>query len=177
MNLIGISGKKQSGKDSVCEFIKKTLEPHRVVRLAFADEVKFEVANACGVSIEYIERNKKHFRLILQGWGTDFKRDLVDKDYWIKKMGVKILRLPDSIHTTVISDVRFLNEANLIKTCGGILVRVNRDSVQSDEHISEVELDNYPNFDYVIENDLGLESLETKTKTMIEKVLQNVHPA
>lgn len=52
----------------------------------------------------------------------------------------------------IVPDVRFPNEAKAIKEHGGILLRVNRDTGYNDTHASEIALDNYSGFDYVIDN-------------------------
>jgi len=172
MFVIGISGKKQSGKDTVCDLISKHLAPNHSVRLAFADELKYEVANACGVSLHYIETNKSNFRLLLQAWGTDFRRELTDPSYWIKKVGVKLVRLPIHIHTAIIPDVRFLNEASFIKEIGGHLIRVNRASIESNDlHSSEIDLDNYKH-DYTVENNSSIDELSKQIKIILQDIMK-----
>lgn len=53
----------------------------------------------------------------------------------------------------IITDVRFPNEAKVIKDKGGIVIRVNRECIGStDNHLSETALDDYKDFDYVIAN-------------------------
>ena len=81
----------------------------------------------------------------------------------------------------VISDVRFLNEVNAIKN--GVLgnpvpkndfrftVRVNRPKRnldRTDEHQSEIELDDYQHWDYVIENDKNLDHLAFEIHCMLK---------
>lgn len=80
----------------------------------------------------------------------------------------------------VVSDVRFLNEVMSIKN--GVLgsppadndfrflVRVNRPErdLEKDEHQSETELDDYQNWDYVIENDKNLDHLAFEIHCMLK---------
>ena len=56
----------------------------------------------------------------------------------------------------VVTDVRFENETKAIKDRGGILIRVDRDSDSKDSHGSENELNNYKDWDYVIDNNYSL---------------------
>lgn len=65
MYTIGLSGKKKSGKSTVANMIENCYPVGSVVKLAFADALKQEVARACMVSLEYIETHKDNFRLIL----------------------------------------------------------------------------------------------------------------
>lgn len=55
----------------------------------------------------------------------------------------------------IVTDTRFPDEAEAIKTKGGILLRINRfpQRVIVNEHISETALDDYKDWDCVISND------------------------
>lgn len=53
----------------------------------------------------------------------------------------------------IITDVRFPSEADAIREHGGVLIRVNRNTGYIDNHPSETSLDNYPDFDYIINNE------------------------
>lgn len=66
----------------------------------------------------------------------------------------------------IVPDVRFPNEAKAIKEHGGILLRVNRDTGYNDTHASEIALDNYSEFDYVIDN-CDLEGTITKVRDIL----------
>ena len=146
MNLIGISGKKLSGKDTVAGMIANYLIPLKTVRIGFADTLKDELCAMLNITSTYLDEHKDNFRLIMQGYGTDFRRKLTSDDYWILKLEKKITELPSNIHTVVIPDVRFLNEAEYIKKLGGKLIRVERGNKDKpwlpikDSHVSEQEL-------------------------------------
>lgn len=91
----------------------------------------------------------------------------------------KIIKQP-SWPAWIISDVRFLNEVNAIKN--GVLgkpvpkndfrflVRVNRPQRKNepDVHQSEIELDDYQKWDYVIENDKNLDHLAFEIHCMLK---------
>jgi hypothetical protein len=72
----------------------------------------------------------------------------------------------------IITDCRFINEANAVKKENGIIVRVNRPGiVPVNSHPSETGLDGYE-FDHIIDNygnfnDLILKVQELLTKYMI----------
>jgi len=96
----------------------------------------------------------KHPKL-LQWWGTEFRRQHFGYDYWVKKMFASI---PANLDIALISDVRFVNEAEAIKQLGGYTInvqRLNRDGSQffsSDrpvDHPSEIALDGY-NWDFYL---------------------------
>lgn len=167
--IIGIAGKKKAGKDTVLGCIQHWLPNRTIIRLAFADALKAEVAKGCGVSTVYLNNNKEHFRLILQGWGTDFRRKLMGDDYWINKWqsaaNYILANSPDSL--IIAPDVRFKNEANVILENGGFVIRVNRANVDlRDEHESENDL-NAMKFPDTVTNDGDIVQLADKVKEVL----------
>ena len=170
MIIIGLSGKKRSGKNTVAKLIA-TETPSLCKEFAFADALKDEVAKACGVKRSFLEENKQNFRLILQGWGTDFRRDLNDKQYWVKKLDSSLYeqfqKNPDCI--ALITDVRFVDEAEYLRKCGAVIVRVNRPTTSVDEHSSETDLDSYK-FDFVIDNSSTLNNLAADVRRLLHNL-------
>lgn len=191
MLIIGISGKKQSGKDTVFEFAKKSIKT-TVLKFAFADGVKEECSKATGVSFNAMESRKDIYRKLYQWWGTEFRRGLFDNNYWIDYLRNKILsneiinkdeseNLGKGV-VVFITDVRFKNEADWIKSVGGFLIRIDRKDNKfyknPDNHQSEIELDEYDKFDWTIVNNHTLEVLEGATKialNYIKKKLNSNH--
>jgi len=108
--------------------------------------------------IELLSPYGKHPKL-LQWWGTDYRR-AQDVNYWVKQ-GMQtvnnfIKKYPNGV--VLISDTRFLNEAQAVKDAGGVILLVSRinndgtfyrDPSRDPDHISETQLDNY-NADYHI---------------------------
>lgn len=93
-------------------------------------------------------------RVILQWYGTDFRRHLFDDLYWINIVRDAIIASPEK--NFIITDVRFLNEANLLTTqFNALTVRVLREKIDKAMaalreagdpaalHPSETELLNY----------------------------------
>lgn len=173
MLIIGISGKKQSGKDTVFEFAKKHITKGTVLKFAFADGVKEECSKAAGVTVEHMESHKDIFRKLYQFWGTEFRRGFYGNDYWVNYLRNKILSNAiiqkdesDNLGKGVIvfiTDVRFKNEADWIKSVGGFLIRINRIDSSKDLHQSEIELDEYDQFDFIIDNNDTLHLLNART--------------
>ncbi len=71
----------------------------------------------------------------------------------------------------IITDVRFPNEAKAIKDRGGIIIRVNRamTSKSIDTHESETALDNYTDFNYIIDNKGNIEDLIEGVKIFLKQ--------
>lgn len=177
MYLLGITGKKGSGKDTVYGILKELIlaeinSQWKVERVAFADALKEEVARACGVTVDYINANKSNFRLILQGWGTEFRRELTRKDYWVYKWGQKINGLSNNVYLAVATDVRYHNEAKIIHDCDGKIIRVTRYYSRpelDDTHSSEIEQDSIQ-ADFAIINNGTLEDLRQSVKACLVEI-------
>ena len=178
MKIIGISGKKGSGKDTFAKFLQKQLELStcKSVRIdSFAANLKYCCALISGqpnylLHNQNMKDKKAGFlnltnRELMQKFG-DLTRSL-DKDIWIKSLFSKYIDNPPEY--LIISDVRFKNEADYIKDIGGILIRIESDRVISDYHISEIELDDYSKFDLKIINNksVSLNELKIKSKDIV----------
>jgi hypothetical protein len=168
--IIGISGKKQAGKDELCKALLKHAAV-RGIRIAFADAVKEEVAKACGVTTIFVNTNKERFRPILQWWGTDFRRYYAGDNYWVEKAFEKITNAALLGHKLIIiPDVRFLSEAQPLTEGGAFMVRISRPIQADDTHISETELDSYQDFDEIVLNNGTIADLETEAINILRKL-------
>lgn len=160
--IIGITGKKGVGKTTFANFIKDVFHDSYVI--SFSDELKMMLLKAglCQYKELYVKKTKKS-RELMQRIGTEIFRYQVDPDYWVKKMEAKIKEIykTSKIRSIIIDDVRFINEANYVKH-RGIIVRVERTSLQdNDKHASETE-QNKINHDICVHNDKGLKELRHK---------------
>jgi hypothetical protein len=100
-------------------------------------------------------------RELLQFFGTNIMRKMYEP-VWVNATINKIKQ--EGSLRSVISDVRFPDEADAIKKAGGKLIKLTR-SVSKDSHPSETALDNYINFDYVIDN-----SGDSTVENLIEEI-------
>lgn len=173
MRLIGLIGKKKSSKTTVANYISELLHPKVVATIGFADALKDEIAIAIGRSREYIDLHKDNFHLIMQGWGTDFRRKLCRDTYWLDKVEFEITcELTAGItEVVVIPDVRFVNEAEMIRKHGGTLILLhNRVVESSDNHQSEIEMEHiHP--EYMIDNSGDLQDLKHSVKLLLRDSL------
>jgi hypothetical protein len=98
-------------------------------------------------------------RELLQFVGTDLFRNQMDGDIWVKSIYRKKYNYGDVV---LVADCRFPNEADFARKCG-LLFKVERDNkLGGDTHISEKALDNYPNFDLIVDNNSDIAHLESK---------------
>ena len=166
MILIGISGKKNVGKNTVAKYIAANTNL-KCEEFAFADSLKNEVAKLCQVSRYELDRNKPRFRTMFQAWGI-YRRENLGDDYWVRQLIIKLLA--SNADVALITDVRFQNETNYIKEMGGFLIRVSRDTGLNDNHISETDLDKYEKWDGIILNTGSMEQLGVEIKDVMNKL-------
>lgn len=110
MNIIALSGKKLSGKDTAAAAFAKVLRERglEVECVAFADALKDEVCMACGVTREFLDANKAAFRPALQWWGTEFRRNFHGDSYWVDRLYARVKA--SAADAVVVTDMRFRNE-------------------------------------------------------------------
>lgn len=166
IKLLGLTGKKRSGKNYTATIIRKVAEPEiQVIELSFASALKKEVASFLAIDIAELEgENKEEYRTLLQWWGTDYRRNKYGDNYWIDRMDEAVQRIkqpswlqwakelfgskPKNI-VIVITDVRFPNEAEYVINNGGCLWHVvNPDQTEDANslHASETAMDKYPHY-------------------------------
>lgn len=107
----------------------------------------------------YHEPGKITHREFLQFFGTDICRKIYE-DIWQRKLINDISAEQPLI--AVVDDCRFVNEVEAIKNAGGKVIYLTRRPYE-DSHISESQLNDYKNFDCVIDNN-SLSIHETNIK-------------
>ena len=105
------------------------------------------------------------FRQLLQALG-EAARCQINENFWVYSM---LATYQDS-DFWIVSDVRYKNEADELLSRGALLIRITRESNNSDTHKSEVDLDSYDKFSYIIENNGSLEDLYNKVKKIYQTV-------
>lgn len=173
--IIGLSGYARSGKDEVAKIL---VEEYGYTRAAFADKIReflYETNPQIGGNrLQHlidtygweVAKSQPEVRHLLQSIGVG-ARKLLGDDIWIYQV-LKDLHPSDKI---VISDVRFINEAECIGARGGQLWRIKRTGVEAvNSHVSEHDMDGYP-VDKILKNEGTLEDLRTLVRTRMEFTL------
>ena len=90
-------------------------------------------------------------------------RNLFGENIWIKALFRDYFGDTINGHQYwIITDVEYKNEADYIKNKGGILIKINRNTGYNDNHISEIDLDDYDKFDYIVDNNGTINQLIDK---------------
>ena len=99
-------------------------------------------------ALKYHKPGKMSAREFLQFFGTDVCRKIYE-DVWQSRLMNDIAR--EGSLLAVIDDCRFPNEAEAVQEAGGRIIKLTRGN-HKDAHASECALDDYKNFDAVIDN-------------------------
>lgn len=179
INCIGLSGYAQSGKDTVAEVL---VENFGYKKLAFADGIRnallalnprIEVSGmpmklhsaVQSFGWEFLKREDTGVRELLQRFGTEVGRELIDQNIWVD---LAIDSAPDG-SLVVFSDVRYPNELKAIRAAGGTVWRVNRPDVTAlNDHESEHALKDYK-FDLQINNVDTVDFLQDIVSTIMKE--------
>lgn len=144
--LIGICGKKSSGKSYIARYFKIN---HKFEIIKFADPLK-NMLYSLGLSNEDLEGKLKETpndilcgntpRMAMQSLGTQWGRDIIGKNIWINIFKNKVKFLLDNNISVVCDDVRFENEYDTIKELRGYTINIKTDIISEDNHESEHSL-------------------------------------
>lgn len=177
MEIIALSGYARSGKDEAARVL---VEEFGFVQVAFADKLR-DFLYAMNPPVA---PSKEHDGMVLvqevidvYGWGgyketeygTEIRRQL-------QRLGTEAGRqtLWDSIWIDaaltgfdedarlVVSDARFFNEFDAVRARGGRVWRIERPGVgPANDHASEMEAIDYPDFELTLNNDGDLDQWRT----------------
>lgn len=159
MRLIGIAGKARSGKGTAANYLLEKLgddwssasfaDPMKamlsVIGVDCSDEAKDLPRNQYGVSTRHM----------LQTLGTEWGRDRNGNNFWID-----VFARSNAGQCVIVPDVRFENEADLIREHGVLICIEGRGGIDGN-HVSEQAV-SIKDGDIVISNDGSLAELYAK---------------
>lgn len=176
--IIGINGKKGSGKDTFANLLKNK-DDYRV--FAFAEALYDEVARRYHVSVAFLQNraSKETPSLLLQGLSPRSALQQIgqecrstDPEFFVKKVARRMAleMAPQECPGTIFSDLRLPNELDFIRSKKGLFVRIVRQRIDLshiDTHITEVALDDQ-------DADITLENPEGRPEAMYDLWVQAV---
>ena len=166
--IITFSGKQYSGKDTAAKVLMDALPDYK--RCAMGDIIKLEYGKLHNLSYEEIENNKAQYRqglIDLGNWGRS-----QSPDYWLEK----IISQEGKI---VVTDVRIKHEYDIFKKAGAITIRVEADreireqrggKLIGEDDVTEVDLDNIQDWDFVIDNNRDYETLKRNVLQIVSEL-------
>lgn len=166
-----LSGKAKSGKDEVSKIITNYYKDKKCISLSYSYYLK-----------EYIKRitdwdgdSDSKPRDLLQQVGIELIKERIDKHLLINRLLEDIEFFSYFYDIIIITDARLKDEVEIpvLKYSNITTIRINREnfdnklSEKQQNHITEVDLDNYDKFDYIINNDGNYDALEHKIVEII----------
>ena len=170
MKVFLISGKSGSGKNEVANIIKKNLE--NSVITGFSKYIKL-------FALEFTDWDGRDItkpRAFLQTMGDTLRS--IDENFLINRIIEDFKVYETKFDNVIISDVRLPHELEYIKNNSDyevITIRVNSTKSMRDlkefekNHHTELELDDYQKFDFIINNNFD-ENLEKDVIKIIERM-------
>ncbi len=176
MKLFLVSGKARHGKNTVSSMIREYYENKglKVLETAFAKYIRMYAKEL--TSWDGCEDTKP--RTLMQELGTDIIRKKLGKDdFFVRRMVEDIEIYQEFVDVVIITDVRFPIEIDYVKKYykDAIVINVKRINFNTNlteeqqKHASEIALDNYTEFDYILTNDT-LEELKNDVNNMLDNI-------
>ena len=154
-----ISGKARSGKNEVAKIIEEFYTDKKCITISFGHYIKDyakRISNWDGN-----EETKP--RELLQQLGVELVKNKINDKLFINRILEDIEVFSYFYDVIIVSDVRLIDEFESLKKkykeSVSIRVYKNKDNnLTSAEknHLTEIDLDDFNNFDYIIENDNNL---------------------
>jgi len=170
IKLIALTGAAGSGKSTVAKHLSNKRIPF--VRTKFSGTLKKMLMQIPNVTTDMIEGELKEEpqelfggktpREVMQTLGTEWGRDSVYSKIWLDSWERSI----NDLTYIVVEDLRYLNEAELVKRRGGQIWRIKRPDYKCNGHISETEMKGIDP-DLTIRNNGSVEELHA----MIDSIL------
>ena len=174
IRLIGFSGFARSGKDTAAQALLYA----GWTRAAFADALKHDAAMALRQSLIAGHHNppssevdtwfsnpdsKEAFRPFLVEYGRAMRR--LHPDYWVTRMALDL----DPGTKYAITDVRYANEAEWIRSTGGKVIEITRPNVGPANREEERSLKEFT-ADAIIRNDSSIQELHSRIAGYLKEI-------
>lgn len=182
--IVGIVGRKGSGKDTAAA----GLYPLGYTRRGFADPLK-TMALAIDPMIDMLDAGERFLAAAGPTFGAQRLSKVIERGGWesaktvpdvrrfLQRLGTDAVRTHISDYAwvvvflaawhkagrplTVVPDVRFANEADAIRDSGGVLIRIDRPGLPTDDHHPSEAIDAIP-VHFVVVNDAAPEDMQAQ---------------
>lgn len=186
MKIVAFGHRRRVGKDTASKFLDTTLRIEarhlKIKRVSFAAKLKDICTQMFGWAglqeAQYYEDHPEYREVILPEIGKS------PRDIWIE-VGNKMREVYQNVwldyamrgikaDVIIISDLRFTNEATRVRQLGGMLIKVTRSNVPVSDDASDSALDNWTDWDRIINNsgELGLlnSEMDLLAQTLISEL-------
>lgn len=186
-NLIAVNGVIGSGKDTFAQVFTE----NGYVKMSFATALKDAVSAIFGwdrIMLEGLTEESRNFRetpdqywtdklgfrvtprWVLQNFGTDIVRRHLDDNMWVYALEKKLYDALNHGINVIITDCRFINELNMIRSNNGMIVEVQR-NVPAWYHEAKHYNLKLQTYELTLNNQLTV----SPELPVLPSVLQNIH--
>lgn len=156
-----ISGKARSGKNEVSKIIEKYYSNKKVITISFGYYIKDYAKRVS----DWDGNEETKPRELLQQLGIELIKNKINNKLFINRILEDIEIFSYFYDIIVVNDARLIDEIESLKVIypNSISIRIVRNNYDNNltndqkSHLTEIGLDNYNDFDYIIENDYNLE--------------------
>lgn len=175
--IVGLAGKKGSGKSTAALALLNA--DFELMSFAYTLKLMARILMSdCGLTNGQIQHAQAHkeevmpvigtsYRVLCQTLGTEWGRQHVHPDLWVIAARHRASR---AIGDVVFDDVRFENEARMIRDAGGIIIHIHRDLPGHDDHESENGIE-FVEGDYSISNLGDIDHLHDTVLSIVDAVV------
>lgn len=167
-----LSGKAKSGKNEVSKIIEKYYETKKCISLSYSYYLKDYIKRI----IDWDGNENTKPRDYLQQVGIELIKNKIDSKLFIRRLIEDIKVFSYFYDIIIITDARLVDEIEIPKKefKNITTIRIKRDidnnlTTEQKRHLTETGLDNYNNFDYIIENN-DYELLKKEIYQIIKEV-------
>ena len=156
-----LSGKARSGKNEISKIIERYYSNKKCITISFGYYIK-DYAKRIS---DWDGSEETKPRELLQHLGIELVRNKIDKRLFIDRILQDIEIFSYFYDIIIVSDARLLDEITILKEKypNSVSIRVVRNNFENNlteeqkNHLTETDLDNFTDFDYIVNNDDNLE--------------------
>lgn len=166
-----ISGKARSGKNQISKIIEEFYSNKKTITISFGHYIKDYAKRVS----DWDGSEESKPRELLQQLGIELIKNKINDKLFINRILEDIEIFSYFYDIIIVNDARLVEEVETLKEkypCS-ISIRVIRNAFnnklteEQKNHLTEVNLDNYNNFDYIVDNN---EDLEEKIVKILNEV-------
>ena len=182
--IIGITGGMGCGKSTAVEtLVFGTLDTQHKIRLVKLAQPLYDMQEFIYRRIDSAYARPKDFvkdRKLLQYLGTDWGRNEISSTIFIDLWKAEALRLEKEGYVVACDDVRFDNEAEVIRELGGKVIQIKSDNVYAKGRIASAKgFVNHPSengiskhlVDFIVENNNTRTEYQDKLLNVFKQIL------
>lgn len=167
-----LSGKAKSGKDAVSKIITNYYENKKCIAISYSYYLKDYIKRITGWSGN--EETKP--RELLQQIGIELIKNKINDRLFINRLLEDIEVFSYFYDYIIVTDARLVEEIEIPKQKfdNVTTIRINRDNINNNLtleqklHLTETNLDNYSDFDYIIDNNSDYKNLTNQILKILE---------